>query len=138
MDCLTSRILFQKVCSYKCQFCTKLCVSSRQVSQVQMVAGQNIKKKYLMCQISIKMLKQYAISNSSLHNLKIYSSKGCRKTSQRWIKCMQLTQHFQIFRFSVEDITSDYGFLLRLVNTLTIDTDEYYPMCYKVNRCQDH
>ena len=32
-----------------------------------------------------------------------------------------------------EDITSDYGFLLRLVNTFTIDTDEYYLMCYKVN-----
>ena len=30
-------------------------------------------------------------------------------------------------------ITSDYGFLLRLVNTFTIDTDEYYLMCYKVN-----
>ena len=30
-------------------------------------------------------------------------------------------------------IASDYGFLLRLVNTFTIDTDEYYPMCYKVN-----
>ena len=52
------------------------------VSQVHMMAGQNIKKKYLMCQIAIKMLKQHAISNSSLHNLKIYSSKGCRKTSQ--------------------------------------------------------
>ena len=33
--------------------------------------------------IPIKMLKQNAISNSSLHNLKIYSSKGWRKTSQR-------------------------------------------------------
>ena len=32
--------------------------------------------------------------------------------------------------------TSDYGFLLRLVNTFTIDTDEYYPMCYKVSGCQ--
>ena len=30
-------------------------------------------------------------------------------------------------------ITSGYGFLLRLVNTFTIDTDEYYLMCYKVN-----
>ena len=53
------------------------------VSQVHMMAGQNIKKKYLMCQIPIKMLKQNAIPNSSLYNLKIYSSKGCRKTSQR-------------------------------------------------------
>ena len=53
------------------------------VSQVHMMAGQNIKKKYLMCQIPIKMLKQHAIPNSSLHNLKIYSPKGCRKTSQR-------------------------------------------------------
>ena len=37
------------------------------------MAGQNIKTKYLMCQIPIKMLKQHTIPNSSLHNLKIYS-----------------------------------------------------------------
>ena len=35
--------------------------------------------------------------------------------------------------FSAEGITSDYGFLLRLVNTFTIDTNEYYLVCYKVN-----
>ena len=55
--------------------------SSRLVSQVHMMVGQNVKKKYLMCQIPIKMLKQHATPNSSLHNLNIYSSKGCRKTS---------------------------------------------------------
>ena len=49
------------------------------VSQVHMMAGQNVKKKYLMCQIPIKMLKQHATPNSSLYNLKIYSSKGCTK-----------------------------------------------------------
>ena len=57
--------------------------SSMLVSQVHMMAGQNVKKKYLMCQIPIKMLKQDITPNSSLHNLKIYSSKTCRKTSQR-------------------------------------------------------
>ena len=44
-----------------------------------------------------------------------------------------LTQQFLIFEFSAEDITSDYGVLLRLVNTFTIDTDDHYLMCYKVN-----
>ena len=44
------------------------------VSQVHMMAGQNVKKKYLMCQIPIKMLKQEATLNSSLHN-----SKGAEK-----------------------------------------------------------
>ena len=57
--------------------------SSRPVSQVHMMAEQNVKKKYLMCQIPIKMLKQHATPNSRLYNVKIYSSKGCRKTSQR-------------------------------------------------------
>ena len=57
--------------------------SSMLVSQVHMMDGQNVKKKYLMCHIPIKMLKQEATPNSSLHNLKIYLSKGCRKTSQR-------------------------------------------------------
>ena len=59
----------------------------RLVSQVHMMAVQNVKKTYLMRQIPIKMLKQHATRNSSLHNLKIkiYLSKECRKTSQRWI-----------------------------------------------------
>ena len=34
MDCLISRIFLQKASSYKCQFCTKVCSSSRLVSQV--------------------------------------------------------------------------------------------------------
>ena len=38
-----------------------------------------------------------------------------------------------MFEFSAEDIVSDYRFLLQLVNTFTIDTDEYYPVCHKVN-----
>ena len=79
---LTPRIHLQKVCNNKYQFCTKVCTSSRLVSHVHMMAKQNIKKKYLMCQIPIKMMKQHAIPNSSLHNLKIYSSKGCKKASQ--------------------------------------------------------
>ena len=33
-------------------------------------------------------VQKHATPNSSLHKLKIYSSKGCRKTSQRWIICM--------------------------------------------------
>ena len=37
----------------------------------------------IMCQIPIKMLKQHTIPNSSLRNLRIYSSKGCRETIQR-------------------------------------------------------
>ena len=51
---------------------------------VMAACGQNsyVKKKYLY-QIPAKMLKQQTIPNSSLHNLKIYSSIGCRKTSQR-------------------------------------------------------
>ena len=57
--------------------------SSMLFSQVHMMAGQNVKKKYLVCQIPIKMLKQEATPSSNLHNLKIYLSKGCRKTSQR-------------------------------------------------------
>ena len=59
--------------------------SSRLVSQVHMMARQNVKKKCLMYQIPIKTSKQEASTNSSLHKLKIYLLKVCRKTSQRWI-----------------------------------------------------
>ena len=93
MDCLTSRILLRKVCSYKCQFCRKVWASWRlQGWSLKFISWteQNVKTKYLMCQIPIKMLEHHAIPNSSLPNLKIYSSKGCRKTSQRWIICMYL------------------------------------------------
>ena len=107
MDFLTARS------SYKCRFCTKVCASLRLVSQVHMIVGQNIKKK-LMCQISIKMLKQHAIPNSSLHNFKIYSSA---------ILNIQIFSRRYYFRLLV---------LLQLVNTFIINTDEYYPMCYKI------
>ena len=56
----------------------------RLVSQVHMMVGQNVRKQQLVCQIQmcqIKMFKQQATPNSSLHKLNIYSSKGCRKTS---------------------------------------------------------
>ena len=83
MDCLTPRKLFEKVCSYKYQFCTNLWASSSlqrwSRSQVHIMAGQNVKKNSQMCQIPIKMLKQHATPNSNLHNLKIYSSKGRKK-----------------------------------------------------------
>ena len=38
-----------------------------------------------------------------------------------------------MFEFLAEDITSDYRFLLQLVNTFTIDTEKYYSVCCKVN-----
>ena len=61
----------------------KYVILPRLVSQVHIIAGKNVKEKYLMCQIPIKILKQRATPNSSLQNLNIYSSKGCRKISQR-------------------------------------------------------
>ena len=56
------------------------------------------------------MMKQYGIPNSSLQNLKIDLSRGCRKTNQRRI--------------------------MYVANT-AIDTDEYYPMCCPSKLCQD-
>ena len=64
-------------------FAENLYLQMSVLHQVHVMAGQNAKKKYLMCQIPIKMLKQHV--NASLHNLNIYSSKRCRKTSQRLI-----------------------------------------------------
>ena len=77
MDCQIQQISATNISSVP-----KQSKSSRLVSQANMMAGQNVKKKYLMCQIPIEMLKQHATPISSLHNS---SSKGCRKTSQKWI-----------------------------------------------------
>ena len=66
--------------------CTKVqaLILEHSVSQVHMMAGQNkCKEKVTDVSDPNQMLKQHATPNSSLHNLKIYSSKGCRKTSQR-------------------------------------------------------
>ena len=67
MDCLTSRRLLQKFVATNVSSAPKYNHLSRLVSQVHMMAGQYVKKKYRMCQISIKMLKQHATTNSSLH-----------------------------------------------------------------------
>ena len=73
-----------------------MCIFKALVSQAHMIAWQNIKKNYLMCQIPIKMLTQH----ESLHTLNIYSSKGCIKTSQSpktnytYLSVVSLTQQF--------------------------------------------
>ena len=88
------------------------------------MARQNMNKKYLICQIPIKILKQYAIPNSSFQNLTIFLSNGYRKTSQKWIMYVANAAILELW-FSGKDITSDYGFLLRLVNAFTVDNEEY-------------
>ena len=64
-------VLHQSMCIFKAE----LSISSDDWAKY--------KERYLMYQIPVKMLKQHAIPNSSLHILKIYSPKGCRKTNQR-------------------------------------------------------
>ena len=83
MDCLTFTESFQVQISvlHQCIFIFKAGLS-------RLYDGLSKRKKqYLMCQIPVKMVKQHAIAipKSSLQNLKIYSSKGCRKTSQRFM-----------------------------------------------------
>ena len=108
-DHLTSRILFLKASSYKCQFYPKVCASSRLISQVQVMTGQNINKKYLMCQIPIKMLKQL-FPNSSLQNWKI--SASCFRVFPLLVTMMQKSNsiHYKICsnRFSPDTLNQKY------------------------------
>ena len=83
IDCLTSRIFCRRFAATNVSSAPKYKHLPRLLSQVHMKARQNVKKKYLMYQNPIKMLKQHATPNSSLHDLNIYSSKGYRKTTQR-------------------------------------------------------
>ena len=81
MDCLTLRRLLQKVAATNVSSAPTyehFPVFNAGLSQVHM-AGQNVKKKYLMCQIPIKMLKQEATPNSSLHNFKYLFIKRVQK-----------------------------------------------------------
>ena len=146
MDCLTSRRLFQNVCCYKCQLQIlhqrmSIFRSSRHVSQFHVMAGKNVKKKYPMCQMPIKLLKQEATPNSSLHNLKISLSKRCIKTSQRWIYVARLSATSYRANTAILNIrifSKRYHFRLKVFAS----TGEcisywywqvYYPVCYKVN-----
>ena len=86
--------------------------SSRLVSHVQKMTGQNVKKNCLMCQIPIKMLKQHATPNSSLHIIKIYSSKGCRKSSQIWTICMYSVLLANTAILNIQIFSSRYHFRL--------------------------
>ena len=89
------------------------------------MARQNINKKYLICQTLIKILKQYAIPNSSLQNLKIFSSKGYRKTSQKWIMYVANTAILELRFFSER-----YHF--RILLLLTLKSTHY--LRYKILR----
>ena len=87
MDCLTLRRLLQKVCSYKCQFCTNVCYEHLPVFKAGLSSSYDgwAKCKEIVPNVldPNQDVQKHATPNSSLHKLKIYSSKGCRKTSQR-------------------------------------------------------
>ena len=94
-------------------------------SSYDVMAGQNIKKKYpIMCQIPIKMLKQHTIPNLSLHNLKIYSSKGCRKTIQRWIICVMYRYLTHTAILNIRIFSRRYPYHFRL--WVFASTGEYF------------
>ena len=61
------------------------------------------KKRYLMSQIQIKILKQHATPNSSLHDLKVYSSKGWRKLvkDESDVCCYSNFQSEDIYHFTL-------------------------------------
>ena len=133
MDCLTSKRLFQQICSYKCQFCLEVWASSTAGPSGSYDGWEKCKEK-----VPVSDPNQNAETTCNfklkLHNLKIYSSKGCRKTSQRWIICMYLANTAVLnIRIFSRRYHFRLQFLLRLVNAFTTDTDEYYPVCYKVN-----
>ena len=130
----------QKVCSCKCQVRTKVWASS----SLHFKTGLSIsydgwgkcKEKVPMCQIRIKMFKQHAIPISNLHNLKIYSSKACRKTSHRWIICMYLAITAVL---NIQIFSRRYHFRLWVFNS----TGQYYwnwlvlPSLIQSKWCQD-
>ena len=67
----TSRIPFERDSSYTCQFCTKVVVASRLVSQV----WAKYKDELPMCQVPVKILKRDAKANSRKQSLEICISK---------------------------------------------------------------
>ena len=48
------KMLFQKDSSYKWWFCSRVCAPPRLVFQIKKMSGQNIKMRYLMCQVPSK------------------------------------------------------------------------------------
>ena len=63
------------------------------------MAGENIKKKYLVFQISVKILKHHAIPKSSLQNLQIFHQKGPEKLVKHEL-CMELQSVTKLMRLA--------------------------------------
>ena len=59
------------------------------------------KHKEKVLDVSVKMLRQHATPKSSLRNLKIFSSKGCKKTSQRF---MYVCSHGYVANTAIEEL----------------------------------
>ena len=99
------------------------------------MAVQNIKKKYTY-HVSDPNQNVETKCNSKLKftYLKDLFIKRVQKIKSKMNYMYHVAKHSNSkYSNFQQDITSDYGFLLRLVNTFTIDTEEYYLMCYKVN-----
>ena len=117
MGCLTSRILLQIACSYKCQFWTKV---------YAFLQGWSLKfkewlakyKGYLMYQIPMKILKHHEIPNLIHRTWRFIPQKGAEKLikDDGWImqivkiailklRIFSVRYHFRLLAFAS---TSEY------------------------------
>ena len=45
---------------------------------------------------------------------------------------MYVSSNSKTSKLQQRDVISDYKFLLSILNTFTVDTEEYYPKCYNL------
>ena len=129
MDCLASRVTSEKDSNYKCQFCTKVCISKEGLLR-------HIRAKHKDTATDFSDAKQETGTSFQcklkITELKDMYLKSAEKLANDECYPVGVTQQFQSFEILVEDINLDYEFFLPVVNSFAGDTEKFYPKCYKV------
>ena len=123
----TSRILFWKDSSKKCQLCTKVRAPSRLVSQV----WGKYKDEVPDMSGSNQSVETSCKNKLKLKELKDFCFKSKEKlATEKW---MYETAIPKFWNFSGGNIISDYEFLFPILNAFTDGMEDYYARCYKAN-----
>ena len=106
-DCLASKVTSEKDSNYKCQFCTKLCISRKGLLR-------HVQEKHNDKATELADSRQGTGTSCQLKpmitDMKDMYEKSTEKLSKDECYPIVVTQQFQSFEILVEDIILDYEF----------------------------
>ena len=127
VTCITN-LPFRENCSFKCEFCPNVCLSKTGLSRHEKAKHQQRSTHDSVSHTDSGSLR----SRLELTDFSLMYQKSAQKLSTDECYPDSVMEEFKNFSASLHDLTPYYKLILPVVNSLSGDTEKFYPQIYKL------